>query len=171
MFIIPENYKNATVWEKLEYILQLFCSLIYVIGLLVIQIIRQLSEWIAINSSKIELFELSNTKHSSRVKKQQTVKQIEDLKQEEQKLKERIKHLNIQLGWTLDYIQLTKQGKDTSHLDKFREQLERAFYDPDTDEPDDPDTDEPDDPDTDEPDEPENDQPNHSNDPDDQTPE
>ena len=108
-----------------------------------------MSEWIATNIPKVEA-------SSQLIETQQRVKQlqnqIEDLKQEEQKLKERIKHLNIQLGWTLDYIQLTKQGKDTSHLDKFREQLERAFYDPDTDEP-------------------ENDQPNHSNDPDDQTPE
>ena len=154
MFIIPKDFDNATVWEQLEYALKLFCSLIYVIGGLAIKMIRFFSEILMSNirsgetskpyqpedSTQGALLPLrKNPSSRDLIQEQQTLsqinKKIEGLKQEEQKLTQQLKNLKIQIGWSMDYIQLSKEGKDTSYLDKFREKLELQFYDPDTDDP------------------------------------
>lgn len=42
-------------------------------------------------------------------------------------LENQLKELRTRISWTMDYVQLVKQNKDTRPLDEFRKNLEKQF--------------------------------------------
>ena len=114
--IIPENFSNASTKEQLAFCLQVFCNLIYAIGITLIQMIDR-------------LFESSQDPNS--LINQTNIKQMEDVNAS---IQEQIKELRTRISWTMDYVQLANQNKDTKALDEFRKNLEKQFEeDPDED--------------------------------------
>lgn len=107
--IISENFENASIFDQLDFCLQLFCSLIYVFGKIVIHLIKII----------IALIKFPDQKNAP------DCTSIE-------KLENQIKDLRTRISWTMDYVQLANQNKDTRALDEFRKNLEKQFdQDPD----------------------------------------
>lgn len=102
--IIPENFENASIFDQLDFCLQLFCSLIYVVGKIVIHLIKIIIALIKFPDQK-------NAPSSTSIAK----------------LENQIKDLRTRISWTMDYVQLANQNKDTRALDEFRKSLEKTF--------------------------------------------
>ena len=120
--IILEFVEKATLLEKLDLALKGFCILIYIIAKIILDLMKT-------------IFEYSYNGHN--------YTSIQQFQTQIHQLKTRVEDLRVRIAWTMvasphclkpmDYVQLTKQGKDTSYLQKFREQLEQQFYDANTD--------------------------------------
>lgn len=95
---IPKDFEKASIFQQLD-----FC-LIYILGKIVIHLIKILVGILKFTNQKNELSSTSIDK-----------------------LENQIKKLRIGIRWTMDYVQLSNQNKDTSALHEFRKNLEKQF--------------------------------------------